>query len=48
MKRTLNALTDQITDAQVYLERADTVMAGIADDYFNENTNNPETSGGKE
>ena len=41
-------LTDELTCAQVFLERVENTLGEVADDYFNETVNNPTTPKGKE
>ena len=41
-------LTDEITEAQVCIERVETVLGEVVDEYFNNLSNNPDTQKGKE
>jgi hypothetical protein len=43
-----NTLTDEAVHALVCLEKADLVLAELAEDYFNETVNDPDTPEGRE
>ena len=44
----LNTMTDALSEADIALERAETLMCPLAEDYFNENANNPKTTKGQQ
>jgi len=41
-------LADEIAEAQIFIERMETVLGEVVDDYFNDLRNNPDTLKGKE
>lgn len=43
-----NDLTEELTIARVCLERAETMLSEVCEEYFNETTNNPKTPKGRE
>ncbi|GHU57789.1 hypothetical protein AGMMS49975_23830 [Clostridia bacterium] len=48
MKAMLNALTDEVTFAQVHLERSAAALGEIVEAYFEDSANNPHTPQGKD
>jgi hypothetical protein len=44
----LNALTDKLNDAAVFLEQADTLMGTLTEEYFNERAHDPTTATGRQ
>ncbi|GHV18526.1 hypothetical protein FACS18949_04650 [Clostridia bacterium] len=47
MKAMLNAITDEVTFAQVHLERSAAALGEIVEEYFEDSANNPHTPQGK-
>jgi hypothetical protein len=48
MNNVLNKLTDEVTFAQVHLERSEAALAEIVEEYFEDLTNNAHTPEGKD
>jgi hypothetical protein len=48
MNNVLNELTDEVTFAQVHLERSEAALGAVIEEYFEDLTNDPKTPKGKE